>query len=340
MIENRTCCPVTVFEGPDGGGKTTAAVEFARMTKAHYVHFNNLPGVYNVHIARLYIDAMAPALLGYQPVVLDRAWPSEIPYADAFRGGRRRLQPCDNRMIEREALRCGLKIVLCMPPEEVVIENFRKKTALNPKAEYLNNEHQLSQVYAGYVSQAYHGRVQMFDYRADELEELIDDAPRHPAWMKTGGNWGASIVMVGDEPAPLSDLDSFYTSSPFVDFKGTGCSRWLAAMLDRGQIDEKALLWINSDNLPALQFVTQAASFVIALGRKAEARLTEINAQNVITVPHPQAWKRFKHGEYPLINVLRDLTRYVDEGPDAERWSHRLNELREQSDSAMRSCNE
>ena len=83
----KTSKKLTIFEGCDGSGKTTAAREFAEQTGAKYVHFHNLPRI-KKGLGRMYVEAMLPALLGYQEVVFDRSWLSETPYGEAFREGR------------------------------------------------------------------------------------------------------------------------------------------------------------------------------------------------------------------------------------------------------------
>ena len=86
MMMPSTSAKLTIFEGPDGGGKTTAAEKYAKETGAQYVHFGPLPHVKD-SLARVYVEAMMPAILGLQDVVFDRSWLSEIPYGTAFRGG-------------------------------------------------------------------------------------------------------------------------------------------------------------------------------------------------------------------------------------------------------------
>jgi polyphosphate kinase 2 (PPK2 family) len=111
MIDSKV---LTIFEGPDGSGKTTAAREYAEQTGARYVHFPALPRVKH-GLGRMYVEAMLPALLGYHDVVFDRCWLSETPYGEAFREGQDRLTQADRRMLERLALRCGAVVVKCLP---------------------------------------------------------------------------------------------------------------------------------------------------------------------------------------------------------------------------------
>src|SRR3546814_15272272 len=38
MTRNAKACAITIFEGPDGAGKSTLAQEYAQLTNARYVH--------------------------------------------------------------------------------------------------------------------------------------------------------------------------------------------------------------------------------------------------------------------------------------------------------------
>jgi len=109
-----TCKRLTIFEGCDGSGKSTAAAKFAEEHGAKLVHFPALPRVTN-NLARMYVEAMLPALLGYQDVVFDRCWLSEEPYGTAFREGQDRLGVVSVRMLERLAFRCGLLWFVVIP---------------------------------------------------------------------------------------------------------------------------------------------------------------------------------------------------------------------------------
>src|SRR5688572_8749665 len=134
----RKCKPIIIIEGPDGGGKTMLATELVIQFDAAYCHFGPLPHV-KESLARVYIEAMLPALLGYQAVVMDRSWLSEYPYGMVFRSGQLRLFAEDTRMLERIALRCAARVVLCMPPVNDLKKNFER----DKEEEYLKDVDQL-----------------------------------------------------------------------------------------------------------------------------------------------------------------------------------------------------
>lgn len=119
---------ITIFEGPDGSGKTTLAKQYASNTGALYVHFDALYGVQNIH--KYFMEAMMPALLGYQSVVLDRCWHSGPIYDLVFRNmepeeGRQNTEIC--ALLDRAASFCNAVYVKCLPPEDTCINNWKSR---------------------------------------------------------------------------------------------------------------------------------------------------------------------------------------------------------------------
>jgi hypothetical protein len=305
-MTNVTSAKITIFEGPDGGGKTTAATEFAKETGARYVHFSALPRV-DKGLGRMYVEAMLPALLGYQDVVLDRCWLSEEPYGVAFRNNRLRITEGQIRVLERLALRCGAVVVRCLPSWEVVRNNYLSRKNL----EMLDNEDQLRVVYDFYKRpHQTHLPSILFDYTSSGKinKDMLDAfrAPRHPLHLASAGDWRAKLVLVGDRFGEQKDEDAFY-QWPFGSLSNTGCSQWLTQQLINAGIREDQLLWINSDQ--DLWFLKDFhfSRPVFALGGRAHKELLGLNLTNLRQVPHPQFWKRFQgalEDNYPLIQML------------------------------------
>lgn len=291
---------LTVFEGPDGSGKSTAARWFAERTGARYVHFPALPQVTD-GLARMYVEAMVPALLGYQPVVFDRCWLSEIPYGTVFRGGRSRMTNADIMMLERLAMRCGGVVIKCLPPVDTCVATYRSRKC----EEMLEKEEQLVDVWS-----MYHGTISDlpmvgYDYTRMDKQFACTIAetqrmPRHPTHIASAGNWNAKTVLVGEGFAERKNQDPWY-QWPFGSFSNSGCSRWLADELNSHHINERDLLWVNSDQ----DLSICRGKRVIAMGREAKVSLDVLDIPSV-EVPHPQYWKRFKaSGEmYPLLLEL------------------------------------
>ena len=297
-----TSARLTIFEGPDGSGKTTAAKVFASATGAKYVHFPALPRV-GRNLGRMYVEAMLPALLGYQDVVFDRCWLSEVPYGTVFREGHDRLTDASRRMLERLAFRCGAVVVMCLPPFEVVKTNYMRRRHLK----MLDNADQLAGVHYIYESQVTALPVVSHDYRLTPvalLPEIVGEMRTglHFKHLASAGNGDAKVVLVGDCFAERKDCDSWY-QWPFASFSNSGCSQWLTNLLEYHGIGEGKLFWVNADQ--DLTKLDPHAHY-IALGPTVAGKLMELQILHQ-TVEHPQLWKKFRSGKlYPLITKIKE----------------------------------
>jgi len=296
---------LTIFEGPDGGGKSTAARRFAEKTGARYVHCGSFKNVQR--IGRFYVEAMLPALLGYQDVVMDRCWLSEKPYGDAFRQGHDRLGVTSVRALERLAFRCSTLVVWCLPPYDRIRSSFMERKQI----EMLEDESQLKQVDTSYRGATTSLPSIVYDYTRTPLP-----APRamdrqrsvaHGLDFQTAGNHSAPIALVGEGFSEPKDGDCLY-QWPFGSMNHSRCSHWLTQNLEDAGISESSLFWVNSDqgDHDDMREMLGERRHVVALGAKALTRLTELDI-DCSAVEHPQSWKRFKSSQpYPLGKLLAD----------------------------------
>lgn len=259
-------CRLTIVEGCDGGGKTTFAHAFARETHAHYVHFGPLPHVHD-HLARMYVEAMQPALLGLQDVVFDRSWLSERPYGMAFRHGQDRLSPVIIRMLERLAFRCGAVVVHCRPTWATTRKNFIRRRA----EEYMDTVTQLQHVYQLYETTKTALPMIQYNFQRDQPPTpIIIDAsrmPLHARDVRSAGNRSALCAIVGESCAEWTDRDAWY-QWPCASFSKTGSAyRLTRAMMTRA-IDEASLYWVNCDQ-PNFATTLPHAATIFALGTRA-----------------------------------------------------------------------
>lgn len=301
---------LTIFEGPDGSGKTTIAKAYAELTGARYVHFGPMPHIGH-GLARIYVEAMLPALLGHQSVVFDRCWLSEVPYGTVFREGQDRLGFEAVRMLERLAWRCGAVVVQCLPHWESVERSFISRKG----DEYLNSVTQLRQVYDLYKRMHTDLNVLHYDYSVrvnSNVGQVAHDIEliRHPTHLlstASAGNRLAKVALIGDTFAEQKKDDPFY-QWPFASFSGSGCSWWLAQKLAAVGICEDQLFWCNADQ-PVFSTLILHDKKIIALGATAHEALSKAGLAHTFA-PHPQAWKRFHHSEpYSLINLIKDAIR-------------------------------
>lgn len=109
---SRSNYPIFVLEGPDGSGKSTLAMALKQYLGARYIHltyrFKDKMHLYHGAAIRL-----AARLAENQPVILDRHWPSEIVYADAYRGGSKFTK--HYFLLEYVAQQLGVTYVICLP---------------------------------------------------------------------------------------------------------------------------------------------------------------------------------------------------------------------------------
>lgn len=306
---------LTIFEGSDGSGKTTAAQDYAKYTGARYVHLGPFPRV-TTGLARLYVEAMLPALLGYQDVVLDRCWMSEPIYGQAFRGGVTRLSPASTRMLERIAMRCETLLVLCQTDLNSTLATFRGRRGV----EMLGRESQLFDVWKQYDQEfsrpdrlalptkfydyKIHGSFVSY-YFGEELGRNIRTAIHAPKWS-SGGNLMARYVLVGESFGLHKNVDPLF-QVPFVSFTGSGCSQWLTTALANADVSESQLLWVNSDEPELGEILSpDLRTKIFGLGEKASTKLNELG-YDFKSVMHPQAMKRFHLNKgYDLITQLRE----------------------------------
>lgn len=311
----RRCGAVTLFEGPDGGGKSYAAQAYAAATGARYVHLGPFPAVKSAALGRLYVEALLPALLGYQEVVLDRCWLSETPYGLAFRRGAIRLDRAQQRMLARLAWRCGAVAVACLPGYEVAARNWRSRRG----EEMLHDETQLRSVYDWYeaaVSETGPGfdlHTLIYDYKATSVDRMIHDVQRlraapHRLCELTAGNPAARLAIVGDSFGRVKESDALY-QWPFASFSRQGCSHWFTEQLATARVPEDQLFWVNADQLARSNgcLVEELKrKRVFAFGLIAQHHLEQLQIPHV-PLPHPQSWKRFQHGKrYQPLDQLRD----------------------------------
>jgi thymidylate kinase len=106
--------PIFVFEGPDGAGKTSLSEEMQKMLGGRYIHltyrWKTKMNLYHYSAIRV-----AAHLAQNQPVIIDRWWPSEIVYADAYRGGSKFAKYY--LLLEHVANKMGVVFVMCLPED-------------------------------------------------------------------------------------------------------------------------------------------------------------------------------------------------------------------------------
>lgn len=165
---------ITIFEGPDGSGKTTLAKAYAEAAGALYVHFEAYYAVNDIH--KYFIEAMQPALMGYQDVVLDRCWHSGPIYDMFFRNldvSEQRQTPEICLLLDRAAKHCGAVIVNCRPSEDTCINNWGSRI----DSELVKSEMKMRGIYRSYrdIQNMTILPTVEFNYTNDSLDYLVSE---------------------------------------------------------------------------------------------------------------------------------------------------------------------
>lgn len=306
--------PLTIFEGPDCSGKSTAAYKFFQEGRIaqRLLHHGPYAGVKKL-LPRLYVETMLPMLDGGAGQIWDRAWYSEPIYGNAFRHGEDRIGRTNKRHLERFAHRHGAVVVLCLPPWDVVLEQWKSRKG----EEYLEHEDQLRLVYEDYADlYRWCGLpIVLYDYTRHSIEGLskaVEEARLGigPDNLRIGGNHKAKVVLVGDTCSDLKDEDCNWRL-PFASFSTTGSSHWLTSKLVDLGVQERQLCWLNSDVVGNLDWLRDRHNeTVVALGKQAAARLVAYDIVHQ-EVEHPQYFKRFRENDetatYDLFDLLEGI---------------------------------
>jgi thymidylate kinase len=242
---------IVILEGADGGGKTTLSetlrqrLQKEKMT--HVVKHGPYKGMNTEDLCRTYFRGMTAALTYDDHVIMDRSWLSEPIYGSVYRKGDNRIDMPRRRMLERAALARGVVVIHCQPDFEVCMKTFKDRI----EDEYLDNIKQLEQVYEGYSSLPMDTALPVitYDYTKDDIEELFIKLATKTMTNKSSGG-GAFVegntLMLCDK-GPRTNVKASAAVVPFINFlDNDGPSRMLAETLERENVPETGLYWVNT----------------------------------------------------------------------------------------------
>lgn len=142
---------ITIFEGPDGAGKTTLVEAYERWIarkgerQAFRVHHGPYLGESGDEIATHYLDTL---IKGDDPrlhVLMERCWVSEGIYGPVARHANR-LSKGQRFHLNNAAVAARSVMIICLPDFGTCRANYMKRK----EVEYLENDIQLQRVYEGY----------------------------------------------------------------------------------------------------------------------------------------------------------------------------------------------
>lgn len=290
---------LTIFEGPDGAGKTRLIATLRPLLHgdASFVHH----GAYadEKSIAVHYFKPMYTAWCAKRELVFDRSWVAEPIYGAVFRRGACRISVAQRRQLERLALTLSGVIVLALP----AFETCRRAFLSRIEHEYLETERQLRGVYDLYKRAESALPVVTYNWQAEspsalchriaELRDLENNGPGAGRWAP-----GQAILLVGDRHNG-EDFRRVPFAHPYAD-RG-GCGAWLADKLEAWGVAESQLYWVNAWAADGRQtderFIAELRPRgIIALGESAHKWCEQRGVKHA-AVEHPQHWKRFHHLE-------------------------------------------
>ena len=306
--------PVIVLEGADCAGKTTLANFLVKRWDAAYVHatYRFPTRMFDYHTA---IMNKVIKLSETQPVVLDRWWPSELIYAEAFRNGS--PWPMIGRLLDRVALKQGFQYVGCIPSDKEWHTNTFKARS-SSGGELFDKNDKVAELYRAWDAEM----IERMDYVrydvnrnghdlgqfADGLEERImfNKSGRIKNWDEpiikdwAGNSNGPLIMLLGDKSNPKGRHELW----PF--FEHDNSSLFITAALDKAGIPEHRLAWYNTidqddfarPELLASIYDKIKPHYVVALGRNAskvaQAADLVVPEHGYRYIHHPSYLMRFK----------------------------------------------
>lgn len=116
---------VIILEGPDGAGKSHLADKLQDEYRFAYIHNGLYPHHTRVELMQLYFDQIRKGSHG-RSTVIDRSFVSEFVYGQVMRQFSRFTQN-DVLDLRHQTEMHGVIQILCLPPVETVINNWRVK---------------------------------------------------------------------------------------------------------------------------------------------------------------------------------------------------------------------
>lgn len=263
----------------------------------------------------LFVPMMANVWMG-KSVIIENSWRCHQVLRAI--GQPTRFQPELMRMLDRIALGCNAHIALAVSRAPTVEKRWNE---LQTGRDYPHKEvadFSLAWLYAD-THGLYQQLIRTDDATfTDDVDILMDHVmlssrathgPGIGAW-----NPDHVVLLVGDRHGPSIQPYAVDYNLAFCDMAKAGSSFWLSQQLDKANVQEKHLYWINAydkEDIPTEPgFIEQLKPVAIcALGDRA-ARWCQSNSLRYEHFTHPQYHKRFEHSQpYPLIEFLAKTTK-------------------------------
>lgn len=266
--------------------------------------------------SHLYIHMMKDALEGSKSVIIENGWRADSVLEQM--GEKFKTVKQFRRMLDRVALAVNAQVAYCVADSRTYAKNWAH---LKPDVPYERVAQMIERMARGWEVLDSSGLPVTKINTSDDLYtydiEILIERAQIKAKSNKGpgiGNWepGKVVLLVGDRHGPSIQPYRVDWNLAFCDMAKAGSSYWLSDQLDKGEISEKHLYWINafnsSDEATNPSFIEYLKPVsVLSLGDIA-ARWCQINHIRYEPFKHPQFHKRFQFNEpYPMIDRLRQL---------------------------------
>lgn len=322
-----------IVEGCDCTGKTSFIKALREILDANWnpdevdmVHHGSYHEL-STGLARMSVESALSAITGKACVLMDRGLLSENVYSPVYRNVPPRMDLITLRMIHRIFMRANFALVICDPGWPIVEQTYCARKDF----EYVQGVDNIQKVYKAFrnesreaVRRDYADQSIVYDYTINPdpevvIQQLLSMTTRgHYPRIPSGGNWDASVVIVGDYFDEVGNQDPWY-QVPFVGFSLNSCARWITEHLEEGCVLERELMWVNADQLldeeTAEKLLVRKypdqekiARLIIALGDQASRRLVELGHDHVqLQHPRQRMWSESRVeslAEYPLAKTI------------------------------------
>lgn len=272
-----------LIDAPPNGDHGQKAVRYALEDIIGDYSFVNLTPGEEIVRGYQYFEAIKPALIGRQNVVIEGSW-YERPWD---------LKGAELQMLERAALSCGYVHIVCRPgmfrgePKDLIRAD---KLILEHSVVAYDNSSMLCQDTKRFVQQ----------FVLPEMDFPLCPEPYLGRWMPR------AIALISDKPK----FKGF--NAPFISFREDGVSWWLADAMHRANLDESYFVWVNCRDADEIEadpepLVKLKPTICLALGANASewCRRAKLPFAEHKT---PLEWKNKHKGQmYPLISDCRKL---------------------------------
>lgn len=320
-----------ILEGPDGAGKTTLLQKLAKgvCTNWGMEHHGLYPDDTGEDLLHRYAKSILAGTRHQEGVILDRCFLSERAYGIVMRGNDR-LGYFGRRLLNLLCLATGTAQVICLPPWEVVKENWTKKRKdkwdpTTGKGDYVDAVGKAYGIYRDYERTLqsedsntiwYNYQWQEEDLRSMRFYKGLTGRESLPAG--TLGSPFARVLVVGER------VNTHRTKMDLPFFQLAGSSLYLHQTIREAGIKSYDLAFTNALTLRGkLRDLGEVArgmlffSHAVALGALA-AEACHDQGIPYIRLLHPAVHQRFHRKNHDL---------YINQFKEATQDARRIREL-------------